>query len=179
YRVAVSQDNFRRVSGTASFALALSNIQRVEISMQQTTSQEMNGIDNFTLIGDLSPGAPSTVPATPVVSSFDNDTDGWGRDYPPAGVTGSTFGDSCSTLSFTSDGGNPGGAIVLNEAGAAADDFFVAPPKFLGNLAAIPNPVLEFDYKHVVARPRLLVPMIVRLLGAGSVFQLSGGFPSS
>src|SRR5262249_56950749 len=60
YRVAVSQDNFRRVSGTASFALALSNIQRVEISMQQTTSQEMNGIDNFTLIGDLSPGAPST-----------------------------------------------------------------------------------------------------------------------
>ncbi len=176
YRVAVNGDNFKLASSAASLALALSNVQRVEVSLDQAPGPDTDGLDNFALMGDLSGGPPKAVPAVPVVSTFDNDTEGWGRSYPPAGVTGAAIGDPPSTLALSTDGGMPGGAIVFNGAGAG-DNFFVAPPKFLGNVAAIPNPRLDFDYRHT-ATPEGVAPIVVRLLGAGSAYRWVGGNPA-
>lgn len=173
YRVPLRADALRLVSGTGGLPQALANVQRIEISMDQAPGPEVNGIDNFALIGDLSPGAPRTTPVTPVVSNFEGDSDGWGRSYPAAGVSGASIGNSGSTLAFTPGAGTPGGALVYNKAIGGGGEFFVAPPKFLGNLAGITNPQLEFDYRHV-AQLQGLAPLVVRLLGAGAGFRWAG-----
>jgi len=177
YRVPIDAATFRRTSGQASLAQALSNVQRIEISMDHTPAQERNGLDNFALVADLAPAPMPASPSAPITSLFDSDTDGWGRNYPPAGVSGATFGDSASTLFWSLEGGFPVGALIYNEAESGADDFFVAPPKFLGNLARIANPRLEFDYRHVSELGAIL-PVVVRLIGAGSSFRWAGALPA-
>jgi len=176
FRLPLNTVTFRRVAGTGTLEQVLSNVQRIEISMDQAIGAETNAIDNFAIMGDVGAVAPSATPATPVTSTFDTDTDGWGRNYPPSSVAGSSFGDSSSALSWLNEGGTAGGVLVLNEPGAAADDYFVAPAKFLGNLAALQGPVLEFDYRHA-GNPSGVGPLVVRLLGAGSSFRWVGAFP--
>ncbi len=158
-----------RTSGDATVAQALTNVVRIELSADQAIGTESNGIDNFALIGDMPPAPSRATPSAPVTSSFDSDSDGWGRNYPPVGIVGASMGDSHSTFVWSREGGTPGGAIEIREAGGAADDYFVAPPKFLGNVAALPNPRLEFDYRHVEP-PFGQDPVVVRIVGAGSSF---------
>jgi uncharacterized protein (TIGR03437 family) len=179
YRLPLNSATFRRFAGQEPLEQALTNVQRIEITMDQLIGSEINGIDNFALIGELPPGQPGTVPvpSAPVVSNFDLGADGWGRNYPPSPLPGASIGDSESVLSWQLEGGNPGGWIRYRDAGSGDPDFFVAPPKFLGNLAALQNPRLEFDYRHT-ADVTGLGPMAVRLVGAGSSFVWIGGSPA-
>jgi uncharacterized protein (TIGR03437 family) len=180
YRLPLNSATFRRFAGQESLEQALTNVQRIEITADQTIGAETNGVDNFALIGDLAPaqGGTVAVPAAPVVSNFDLGTDGWGRNYPPSPIPGSSYGEADSALSWQLDAVGAGGAwIRYREPGGLEGDFFVAPPKFLGNIAALQNPRLEFDFRHT-ADTAGLGPMVVRLAGAGSSFLWIGGSPA-
>jgi uncharacterized protein (TIGR03437 family) len=179
YSLRLNSSFFRAFAGPDRLEQALTNVQRIEITMDQAAGAETNGLDNFALLGDLPPSQPGIVPvpAAPVVSNFDLGADGWGRNYPPLALPGASYGDFESALSWQVEGGHPGGWIRYREPAAGDEDFFVAPPKFLGNLAALQNPRLEFDYRHT-ADPAGLGPMVVRLAGAGSSFLWIGGSPA-
>ncbi len=176
FRIPLNAAGLQRASGLASLSQVLSNVQRIEISMDQGVGPEINGLDNFALIGDVPLGPPSAIPAAPAVSGFDADSDGWGLNYPPTAIRGASIGDSASTVAWSVTGGQPGGLLEHREANGPQDDFFVAPPKFLGNLAGIPNPRLEFDYRHASTTP-VLAPVVVRLAGAGASFLWVGAIP--
>ena len=169
YQLPLNEETFRLASGTATLAQALSNVQRIELSMDQSLGAETIGIDNFTLAGDRATRL-TTPPLIPVTSNFESQTDGWSRNYPPVGVAGATVGDPESALSLS------GGTLVYNEAGFGAGDFFVAPAKFLGNLAVIQNPQLEFDYRQAAGQGGA-GPVVVRLLGAGASYRWGGPVP--
>ena len=180
FRLPLTSALFRPFAGQEPLEQALSNVQRIEISMDQAPGAETDGLDNFALMGDLPPSQPGTVPvpAAPVVSNFDLGADGWGRNYPPVSIPGASYGDFDSALSWQVEGGVLGGAYIrYREPGGGDDDFFVAPRKFLGNIATLQNPRVEFDYRHV-ADPAGLGPMVVRLVGAGSSFLWIGGSPA-
>jgi hypothetical protein len=66
--------------------------------------------------------------AATVSSTFDADAEGW-----------TTVGDVGSTVTAA------GGAAQLNESAAGVTDFFVAPSKFLGDLAAYYGGTISFD----------------------------------
>lgn len=174
YRLPLTSALFKPFGGQEPLEQALSNVQRIEITMDQANSAETDGLDNFALIGDLPPSQPGTVPvpAAPVTSNFDLGADGWGRNYPPVAIPGASYGDLDSALSWQVEGW-----IRYREPGGGDDDFFVAPPKFLGNIGTLQNPQLLFDYRHV-ADPAGLGPMVVRLAGAGSSFLWIGGSPA-
>ncbi len=180
FRLPLNSATFRPFAGQETLEQALSNVQRIEITMDQASAAaETDGLDNFALLADLPPSQPGIVPvpAAPVVSNFDLSADGWGRNFPPVAIPGASYGDLDSALSWQSESGNPGGWVRYREPGGGDDDFFVAPRKFLGNIATLQNPRLEFDYRHV-ADPAGLGPMVVRLAGAGSSFLWIGGSPA-
>jgi uncharacterized protein (TIGR03437 family) len=188
FRIDLNTNTLKRAAGTAPLGTVLSNVQRIELSMDQAFGgmREVNGLDNFALSSDLPPPPPATqpVPAVPVLSTFDNGCDDWTRNYPPAGIPGSTVGDGGSNVSCPlgqgKSGGSLDGGLVLAEAGGDADDYFVAPAKFLGNIGAIPFPRLEFDYRHIPLNgPGGVASLVVRLLGAGSSYIWQGAPPGA
>lgn len=88
--------------------------------------------------------ALSEAVAQTVVSDFDSGLDGWlpytaGRH------------DSTVAVSWDATGGLSGsGALVLNDPGSGADDYFTAPTKFLGNKSAYYGGTLSFDLKLTI-----------------------------
>jgi uncharacterized protein (TIGR03437 family) len=106
----------------------------------------------------------STTPVRTVArSTFDTDPDGW-----------TVAGPSGSRALWTATGGNPGGFLRSEDLGGSS--LLVAPAKFLGNLAALKNPRLEFDFKQI-AGPQARFSVELRLTGAGSVFSWQGAPP--
>ncbi len=71
-----------------------------------------------------------------VTSTFDTGLDGW---------THAPGGDADTTVTYAATGGNPGGAAALTDAGEGANDFFLAPAKYLGNDSAALNGTLSFQ----------------------------------
>lgn len=71
-----------------------------------------------------------------VGSTFDTDGDGWM--HAPGGDPG-------STVTYSATGGNPGGRVVLFDAGQGTNDFFAAPAKFLGDDSMFYNGSFSFQ----------------------------------
>jgi uncharacterized protein (TIGR03437 family) len=178
-RYSIPLASLRLPGRSVDLAHPFANVQTIQISMDQSPgpNTESNAIDNFILTADGPPPAPTSTPQVPVRSTFVNETEGWGRSYPPSGVPGASLGDSRGTLVRRLDRLSPTGtsAVYTSRAGSFGDAF-VAPAGFLGNLAAIANPTLEFDMKHT-SQPFAPGPVAVRLLGAGSVYRWTGRRP--
>ena len=80
---------------------------------------------------------PGVLHAQVVLSDFSAGVDGWQK-Y--------SGGDSGTTVSWTSTGGNGGGGgLILNDAAQGINDYFDAPAKFLGNQAGFLGGSLSFD----------------------------------
>jgi hypothetical protein len=71
-----------------------------------------------------------------IESTFDTDLDGW---------TKAPGSDSGTTLTWVSEGGNPGGFLRVNEAAQGNTDRIAAPPKFLGDRSGFVGGVFSFD----------------------------------
>ncbi len=71
-----------------------------------------------------------------VTDTFDTNADGW---------THAPGGDPDTTVTYSATGGNPGGDIVLSDAGEGANDFFNAPAKYLGNDSVYLNGTFSFQ----------------------------------
>ncbi len=110
----------------------------------------------------------STAPTHPVaVSSFDRDPDGW-----------TLGGGTDADLLWYGVGGNPGGFLRYEQrSGGSLAGRLVAPAKFLGNLAALKGPRLEFDFKQL-AGPVVQFPVELRITGAGTTFSWLGSPPA-
>jgi len=96
---------------------------------------------------------------TPIATStFDKGDDGWTT----------TFDARCQpTPCYTATGGNPGGAIYSEDALQGVPFYFIAPPKFLGNVSRAYQQHLTFDMRQSIRdRTPTNYPDIV-LVGAG------------
>ncbi len=65
-----------RVSGDASFATTLTEVERVEVSADQAGGPELNSLDNFALLTADSPPLPQTISANPPSLDFPGVLDG-------------------------------------------------------------------------------------------------------
>ncbi len=87
YTVPLTSSVWTRTSGSDTLAQALANVQRVEISMQQSTGPEANGIDNVWLLpGPINP-APPAISANPVTVAFSAQLRGANPAPQPVSVT--------------------------------------------------------------------------------------------
>ena len=169
----LEEAEWTRVEGTASFTDVLRQTERIELSMDQLFSRtEFNDLDNFALIGEP-PLPPVGSPEGPLSSTFEGGLDGWARNYPPVGIVGATVGTPHAGVVLGSPGKDSDQFLKLVDPDGKGQDYAVAPPKYLGNLAALDRPWIEFDYRQVegaFAR----VPVNVRVIGSGTVYVWRG-----
>ncbi len=104
-----------------------------------------------------------------IISTFDVDAEGWTRNFPPSGVPGATLGDSDAVLTRF-----PTGILRMTDLRTTGDrDSFVAPPKFLGNLANFSAAEFRFDIRKVNG-PEALFPVELRVMGGGAAWVFRG-----
>ncbi len=104
-----------------------------------------------------------------ITSTFDVDDEGWTRNFPPSGISGATTGDANAIITLF-----PSGVLRLSDLLAAGSrDAFVAPPKFLGNLASFSDAEFRFDIRKVDG-PAALYPVELRVIGGGSAWVFRG-----
>ncbi|MBN2505732.1 MAG: hypothetical protein JXQ71_03450, partial [Verrucomicrobia bacterium] len=101
-------------------------------------------------------------------SAFDVDDEGWQL------ASGSTVGEP----TYFPTGGQGSGFVVAGSEGGAADWFWEAPVKFLGNRLSCYDGVLEFALKREVVLPGG-EPVEVTLRGAGMILTLQLPQPAS
>jgi uncharacterized protein (TIGR03437 family) len=94
----LAESNWRRESGTGTFASTLANIRRIEISMDQAEGPEWNGIDNFWVLTASTTPAPPALSANPQSIAFTAVARGANPVAQSLGVTSMGGG---SALSFT------------------------------------------------------------------------------
>lgn len=75
-----------------------------------------------------------------VSSTFDTGADGW---------THAPGGDADTTVTWEATGGNPGGALLMNDAAEGNNDYFLAPAEYLGNDSSYYGGTLSFDVNDV------------------------------
>ena len=168
----LEEAEWTRVEGTASFTDVLRQTERIELSMDQFPLTEFNDLDNFALIGEP-PLPPVGSPEGPLSSTFETGLDGWARNYPPVGIVGATVGTPHAGVVLGSPGKDSNQFLKLVDPDGKGQDYAVAPPKYLGNLAVLDRPWVEFDYRQVegaFAR----VPVNVRVIGSGTVYVWRG-----
>ncbi len=90
-------------------------------------------------------GGPVANLFTVVESEFDNDAEGWNRSVSSGGVPGGNVGDDDSQFFYFDERGNPGGFVAARDSAFGADEFFVAPDKFLVNFLELADARIEFD----------------------------------
>ncbi len=164
----LEEAEWTRVEGTASFTDVLRQTERIELSMDQFPLTEFNDLDNFALIGEP-PLPPVGSPEGPLSSTFEGGLDGWARNYPPVGIVGATVGTPHAGVVLGSPGKDSDQFLKFVDPDGKGQDYAVAPPKYLGNLAVLDRPWIEFDYRQVegaFAR----VPINVRVIGSGTVY---------
>ena len=151
YSATFDESNWQRLGGHASFSEVLAEVQRFEIRGSFDGGPGETTIDNIVLLGEV------PIPAFPVVSDFEGrTTDGWKHNFPGSPLLiprtpGATFGEVRASQNFgpAGPGGNPGDYLKVRDFEEEDRDFFVAPSKFLGNLAALgPDARFEFDRFH-------------------------------
>jgi uncharacterized protein (TIGR03437 family) len=98
YAAPLAENNWRRVSGSGSFAAALANVKRLEISMDQAEGPEWNGLDNFWVLTASTTPAPPALSANPQSLAFTAVARGANPVAQSIGVTAMGGG---SALSFT------------------------------------------------------------------------------
>ncbi len=72
----ITEPLWTRVSGEASFAATLTEVERVEVSAEQAAGPELNSLDNFALLTADSPPLPQTISANPQSLDFPAVVDG-------------------------------------------------------------------------------------------------------
>ncbi len=114
-----------------------------------------------------------SAPETFSISTFSQGTpEGWQRNYPGSTLPGATTGDFAGVLTVEDEG-----FLRLADLNGPSQDFAVAPPKFLGNLAVFRSAQFQFDYRHSEGAAALF-PIEMRLIGAGAAFRWQGPVPA-
>ena len=175
--VPVLSSEWELIAGSGAFSSVLRNLQRIEISMDQAFLAEKNDLDNFEFHGEKGT-SPTGPPDGPTSSTFEGSFDGWTRNYPSTGIAGERVGESNSTLTLASPGAGSDGFLLHSDAVGRGNDYFLLPPKYLGNLAALDRPWFEFDLRRVAGEfPDL--PVHLRILGSDAVYLWTGARPRS
>ena len=104
-----------------------------------------------------------------LISTFDIDSEGWTRNFPASGIPGASLGDSNAVMTRF-----PSGILRMTDLRTIGDqDAFVAPPKFLGNLAGFGDAEFRFDVRKV-SGPDSLVPVELRVIGGEAAWTFRG-----
>ncbi len=181
YSALFEESGWQRLGGQASFEEVLAEVQRFEIRGSFDGGPGKTTLDNFVLLGEV------PVPVFPVVSDFeDGTTDGWKHNFPGSPLLiprtpGATLGEVRASQNFgpAGPGGNPGGYIKLLDFDEEKRDFFVAPRKFLGNLANLgPEARFEFDRLHSSDQAAKR-EIEVRIVGFGAAYRFRGPLPAT
>ena len=181
YSAAFDESNWQRLGGKASFDEVLAAVLRFEIRGSFDGGPGKTTIDNVVLLGEV------PVPAFPVVSDFEDRTvDGWKHNFPGSPLLiprtpGATLGEVRAARTFgpAGPGGNPGGYLRVSDFDEEKRDFFVAPQKFLGNLAALgPDARFEFDRSHS-SDQAVQREIEVRIVGFGGAYRFRGELPTT
>ncbi len=128
-----------------------------------------------TLLAEVEGGSIQPV-RTVAISNFEEGLDGWVANTSPSSLPGATTGQSGSRIEWRSTGGRPGGFAAHQEEPGPGEDAYIAPTKFLGNLATLPDPRFEFDLKPLEGPgPDRVVE--IRIFGAASAFAWNNSAP--
>ena len=179
YTAPLEGSSWARLGGGASFEEVRRSVQRIEIVGNFGSGRGTTSLDNFELLGEVQ------IPTVPAGSDFEASEDGWTHNFPGAPfliprLPGATLGELRANVEFgrASPGGNPGGFLKIRDFSEEFLDFLVAPPKFLGNLAALgPNARFEFDRLHQSAQAAIR-PIEVRIFGYGATYRHRGPAPT-
>jgi len=107
-----------------------------------------------------------------VASTFDaGNNEGWRHNFPETDLAGASTGDSSAALAVP-----PEEVLRLLEPGGENQDFFVAPPKFLGDLSGFIDASFRFDFVRFDG-PLSLFPIEMRLIGENAAFAWRGPVP--
>ncbi len=180
YAVVFAESDWQRVGGQASFDEVLAEVLRFEIRAAFGAGPGETTIDNVELLGDV------PIPVVPVMSDFENGTDGWKHNFPGSPLLiprtpGATFGEVRASQNFehATRGGNPGGFLRLRDFDEEKRDFFVAPGKYLGDLAALGSEGrFEFDRYHS-SDEATNREIEVRIVGFGGAYRFRGRLPTT
>ena len=120
-----------------------------------TLLQLDGGSGNDSLYASLLDGTPISirsyeskkVSTVALKSTFDKGTEGWTMVGDALGAYEGNDGDLNLQPLFTSNEGNPGGAIYAIDGGRQISFYFQAPPRFLGNQVRHYGDYLEYDVK--------------------------------
>ena len=135
--------------------------------LAKTLNTVISGKLTITVVG-------GSAPETFSISTFSQGTtEGWQRNYPGSTLPGATTGDFAGVLTVEDEG-----FLRLADLNGPTQDFVVAPPKFLGNLAVFRSARFDFDYRHSQGAAALF-PIEMRLIGAGAAFRWLGPVPAS
>jgi len=170
-------EDWTRISGEASFEEALSNVERIELSMDHAFGGETAGLDNFAFSGE--PRALPVVPNPgPASTNFETSLEGWSRNYPPVAIPGARSGSPRARLMRDSPGARSSeGFLKLEDGDGLGSDCIVAPARFIGDLSGLDRPWIEFDFRRIEG-PVAMEPARARLISAsGAVFVGAFGRP--
>jgi len=178
YTLPLEDSSWTRLGGDASFEEVRRALQRIEIVGSFGSGAGTTTLDNFELLGVLQ------IPVVPVGSGFEVSEEDWTHNFPGAPfliprIPGATLGELRAEGEFgrSTPGGNPGGFLKIRDFDEELRDFLVAPPKFLGDLAALgPNGRFEFDRWHQSALAAIR-PVEVRIFGYGGTYRYRGMLP--
>ena len=103
-------------------------------------------------------------------STFDEGLDGWTRNDTESPYPGTNVGDDRATIEFVASGGNtfgeaPDGYALIRTTRDPAEEWFVAPDKFLVDYLALNEPRLTFDLTTLTAFKEGNVFVEARLFG--------------
>ena len=179
YTAPLEGSSWARLGGGASFEEVRRSVQRIEIVGNFGSGRGTTSLDNFELLGEVQ------IPTVPAGSDFESSEDGWTHNFPGAPfliprIPGATLVELRANVEFgrSTPGGNPGGFLKIRDFEEEPRDFLVAPPKFLGNLAALgPNARFEFDRFHQSAQAAIR-PIQVRIFGYGASYLYRGRAPT-
>ena len=179
YTAPLDSAAWARLGGGASFEEVRRAVQRIEIVGSFGSGEGTTKLDNFELLGEVQ------IPAVPAGSDFEVSEEGWTHNFPGAPfliprIPGATLGELRADGEFgrASPGGNPGGYLKIRDFDDELRDFLIAPPKFIGNLAALgPDARFEFDRLHRSSLAAIR-PIEVRIFGYGATYQYRGSLPT-
>ena len=178
YTAPLDSSSWTRLGGGASFEEVRRSVQRIEIVGNFGSGKGKTSLDNFELLGEVQ------IPVVPVGSDFEVSEEDWMHNFPGAPfliqrIPGATLGELRANEEFgrSTPGGNPGGFLKIRDFDEELRDFLVAPPKFLGNLAALgPNARFEFDRLQQSSLAAIR-PVEVRIFGYGGTYRYRGTLP--
>jgi len=110
-------------------------------------------------------------------SNFRNGDEGWTLNDTPSPLPGTTLAPSGAQLEREPEGGNPDGFLKMTSPAGLEPTFYVAPEKFLVNIAELNQPQFQMDLLKIAGVTEVDFVTEIRVFGANGAFRWRGPSP--